>query len=93
MLRDFELRVGSEFGQVVGEREAVHGPLLIGFEHRMGQPFEHGSAEVRLLMQDEFEVTRERRLYRCASKFAVTLGRMRIADGKKRAFDGGNCVL
>src|SRR6202521_4420239 len=56
VLRHFNLRVWPEFGQVVGKSEAVHGPMLLRFEHGVSQSFQNRPAQSILFMKDEFEI-------------------------------------
>src|SRR5918911_488722 len=64
VLVDILLRGRAELGQVVGEAEAVHDPLLRGLEQRVLQVLQDGAGDLPGLVQDHLEHARERALDR-----------------------------
>lgn len=56
VLRHLELRVGPEFGQLVGKSKAVLGPLLLRFEHGVSRTLQDGPVQLVLSMENEFEI-------------------------------------
>src|ERR1700693_339401 len=56
---DILLRRGTELLKIIGEAEAVHHPLVLGFEQWVVQPGERTSQRI-LLVQDELEGSSQR---------------------------------